>query len=408
MNFEEETRETTDEAQATEDAPKDTTDAPRAKDMTVDNFLKCGRADKTIRIDREAAGDSEQKPGNLSIKALEKHIELGKPEFKDVRYTTKVCIDGRGTTAGIHTPGGEISEFLLSLAAFQKLVLGGKDISEERVYKVMKKYIDKYAIPGYKPFYAHTDTHGEHHFAEKAGDHGAHTTDIPAADQRDAMAEKIASDPKNLGCGHLKRTLLKPDEYKTPAKLTKATIKAFYKNLWEDAEEGNGAVKLDVLKGEHEEGDLAKIGAAECGKNRVLTFKPFVPGDGQVFVFHANALKPARELLAKFVCSNKADLGAADSDQCRPADVKAEMEKIFTAGLTSTATALAKFQPHDMISMWRVDAAPYTAADLADAQEAPAVFDFDEADGSGAGAEGAVDLSDALAAAATEHAQNLA
>eukprot|EP00741_Cyanophora_paradoxa_P023263 tig00000254_g22470.t1 len=306
------------------------------------------RAPSELMIVRAAAGNSTNKPFNLDTIQVSSLIKAANATFVDTRFATHYCIDGRHTHASVHTPGGDISEFLLALAAFQRVVLGGANISEEAVYAAMTAFIDAYAVPNERPFYMHTDHHSEEHLRNITGVNATYSFEKPPAADRDGLLRDKLVEPDTLGCGHLKRTLKNPDIYQTPEALTKAVIRAFFRALWRDHDAGTHAVEYMVLPGEHMEGSLVVMKGAACGDS-VLTFVPNVPSHGQVFLYHPEALGHIRQTLARFLCDRKTDLGAAASAACHPSAILAAASTIFDAGLASTADALAKDRPQDVI-----------------------------------------------------------
>ena len=61
--------------------------------------------------------------------------------------------------------------------------------------------------------------------------------------------EKRITDPDTIGCGHLKFSMTRDDEYKNRADLVKNFLTYYYKLVWEKDER----LKLVVLDGSHEE-----------------------------------------------------------------------------------------------------------------------------------------------------------
>eukprot|EP00741_Cyanophora_paradoxa_P018212 tig00021038_g17585.t1 len=313
---------------------------------------------KSLSFERAREGDATVKPFVMNTAQVEQLIRAGNPSFTDARFAPHYCIDGRHLKNAVHTPGGDISEFLLALNAYQQVVLKGAALTDEQVYQIMIDFIDLYAIPNERPFYMHSDDHSDHYFKDllayntsigtRALDKAYTIEGAPAAD-RDAIMS-MALMPDTLGCGHLKRTLKNPAIYETPEALTKSVIKAFYKALWRDRDAGKGAVEFQILPGEHVEGSVAIVHSeAKCGDS-VFTFKPNATF-GQVFIYHADSLDYIRQTMTRFFCDHKTKLGALPATECRPSALREKMVTIFDAGFASTAGALANARPIDAVKI---------------------------------------------------------
>eukprot|EP00741_Cyanophora_paradoxa_P006705 tig00001033_g6486.t1 len=330
-------------------------------------------------LQRTAAGNSTARPQNMSpsrrapargrlprradLQQVLALIAAGSPTFVDPRFSTHHCIDGRHEAGGVHTPGGDISEFLLALAGYQEAALAGAALPEAHVYEAMVAFIDAYAVPGERPFYMHTDHRADAHMRAAAGVDAAYSFRGAPAEDRDRLLA-LATDPEAVGCGHLKRTLQHPDVYRTPAALTANVLRAFWRALWRDADAGTGAVLLHTLHDDADEGAMVVVTGAACGDS-VMTFNPKVAGMGQVLVYQPEAPAHLRQTLARFLCDRRPAL-AADA-ACSAGAVRAAMERIFAAGLASTVAAAAADRPQDSV----VAAAEAPFAGVRTAEPAP-------------------------------------
>eukprot|EP00741_Cyanophora_paradoxa_P001282 tig00000475_g1239.t1 len=346
--------------------------------LTVQPASRCTL--KSLSLKREVLGNSTAKPFNLNTPLacaaaacarpgaittyefkcvyVEQLIMEGHPVFKDVRFSSHYCIDGRHLKNSVHTPGGDISEFLLALNSYQRVVLQGAALTDDQVYGALLAFVDLYAIPHERPFYMHSDEHSDHYFKEllahntsigdRALDHAYTIEGAPAADREAILSMALV--PDTLGCGHLKRTLKNPGTYMTSEALTKSVIKAYYRALWRDRDNvnGTGAVEYQILPGDHVEGSVAIVNSGSTCGDSVLSFKPNATF-GQVFIYHGDALGHIRQTLTRFLCDRKASLGAA-SAECKPSALRADMEVVFDAGFKSTAGALAADRPVDTVS----------------------------------------------------------
>eukprot|EP00741_Cyanophora_paradoxa_P010296 tig00020516_g9965.t1 len=297
-------------------------------------------------MQRTVPGNHTARPQNMSPEQVLAFVAAANPTFVDPRFSTHHCIDGRHEAGGVHTPGGDISEFLLALAGYQESALGGAALSEEHVYEMMVAFIDAYAVPGERPFYMHTDHHADAYMRTAAGVDAAYSFAKAPAGDRDRLLS-FASDPATVGCGHLKRTLQHPDVYHTPAALTANVLRAFWRALWRDSDAGTGAVTLHTFHEDANEGAMVVVTGAACGDS-VMTFNPKVAGMGQVLVYQPEAPRHLRQTLARFLCDRRPAL-AADA-ACSVAAVRSAMDKIFAAGLTSTVRAVAADMPQDALA----------------------------------------------------------
>eukprot|EP00741_Cyanophora_paradoxa_P000538 tig00000411_g521.t1 len=120
-------------------------------------------------------------PAALDHSKIAQLVARGKPRFIDTRFAPHYCIDGRHVRGSVHTPGGDISEFLLALSAFQRTVLKGAAISDEHVFQIMTIWIDTYAIPNERPFYMHTDERSDEYLMQKLGRDASFDAAMPPA-----------------------------------------------------------------------------------------------------------------------------------------------------------------------------------------------------------------------------------
>ena len=202
------------------------------------------------------------------------------------------CVDGREGCAIVGAPGGDAGEFLLTLAAVEKIT--GHEIPVGSV----KTLFEDYSLY-FGHFYFHTDSHMLEQLAvdmendpEMSGYVKGLTHDqvivelenlirMPPAKIRERLLERLISIVK-LGCGHLALMRQRESEYGVRTALVNAFLKAFYESMW------NGErVEWEVLKGDHAEKAVLNI-IAETGDEippQLPLVAPSCHGE-QVFVNH--------------------------------------------------------------------------------------------------------------------------
>jgi hypothetical protein len=205
------------------------------------------------------------------------------------------CVDGRGGCAIVGAPGGDAGEFLLMLAAVEKVT--GQQIQVSAVSGLFRKYLQFY-----RHFYMHTDTHMLEHLAhEIMGDvdlgvllKGVPKNQIlkelenvirmPPAKIREKLLKKLVETAK-LGCGHLSLMRAHESEYGVRIVLMNAMLEAFYWALW-----AGERVEWEVLAGEHAEKAVVNILAKtdEHAPKQLPLAVPNYHGE-QVFVNHPQA-----------------------------------------------------------------------------------------------------------------------
>jgi hypothetical protein len=173
------------------------------------------------------------------------------------------CVDGRDDRGVVGSPGGNAGEFLIALGAIE--VVTGQKIDINSIEKLLIKYIDAAGT-----FYMHSDSHA---FGAMIGKLKANPVTAPLIPPdnmpqlwrswmqnppqgaREVLLDMLSTDPAVMGCGHLKRTLLYPEEYGVRVELTKAFFRAIWKLYWS----GSTDIAMPVLSGEHNEAAVLAV-----------------------------------------------------------------------------------------------------------------------------------------------------
>jgi rhodanese-related sulfurtransferase len=254
------------------------------------------------------------------------------------------CVDGRDDAGVLGTPGGDAGELTLALSAVERLT--GHTFSDDQVAALIRARIDALGR-----FYMHTDIHAANHAIAKM------RADARFADALRNVSEALewrsfwlsppdavraplldlATDPPNVGCGHLRRALKLADEYGTRADLVGAVLRSFHRERWA----GSTETELVVLAGDHREGGVLTVRIE--GPVRPFSWIPLVSPSAfgtQMFVSHPQVASYLRLQLAEILAAERELVPEVD-----PAALHAEMERIAAVQLASTLGALAKGLP---------------------------------------------------------------
>eukprot|EP01133_Synstelium_polycarpum_P014799 gene14799-17497_t len=148
----------------------------------------------------------------------------------DPKKTQWSCIEGHNTKDELATPGGDSGEFLLMLSLLKD------KIDPSQVGGLLNGFLAVNKIP----FYMHTGDQAEANLlaslqAKFGKTRFPDTFDIehPTPSQQKDILEEIAN-PDNIGCGHLRLIVQKPDEYGVPLNISQSFIQAYFRGLWAD------------------------------------------------------------------------------------------------------------------------------------------------------------------------------
>ena len=265
-------------------------------------------------VSREIARNPEPRrvragEGPLSIEEVRGHLG----DSRSVRWVKLAqllslhhvsCIDGRDERGVIGTPGGDAGEFLLSLAALEKLT--GETLDEQAVADALLAHIDVFGS-----FYMHTDAHAVEQLLDAARATDAlrealaeiqgtrQLSDFlrqPPESLREHLLELLVQ-PAHIGCGHIRLTLQQGDEYETRPELVESFLRAFYRLWWRGAPE----LIMTMLPGDHGEAAVVNVCNAEelWGLAPIPLISPSVGGT-QLFVQHPDVSSFMRRLVVEF------------------------------------------------------------------------------------------------------------
>lgn len=253
--------------------------------------------------------------------------------------TAEQCVDGRSRTDIIGTPGGNMGEFILMLAAAEKVT--GSKICSKEIYPLFEKYLKLFG-----KFYMHTDTHALNHLAQELK--LKNITKLirrPSRKIQPSLIEYLL-EPQNIGCGHLKLMLLNPHEYQIAPALIKTCIRAFYHKLWSDGKQ----LEFVVLDKDHQEGAIVTV----LVNSKNITGKTLIPTvasmgkDCQMFISHPQAEGFMRQKIASTIAKQKLIYGINTRNQKRFLNTINQMGKNLTR---LTLSHLALGLPHYTVTL---------------------------------------------------------
>lgn len=241
---------------------------------------------------------------------------------------TESCIDGRSERPVLGTPGGDVGEIMVALAALE--AESGAHVALDALDALFDAYEASFG-----KLYFHSDTHAmavlgaslraDARFAEVhaqlATSDGVHGFLLaPGARYQAPLLEHVAR-PESVGCGHLRLALTHADAYGARAELVRAVIGAAFRLAWRDP----AAVDFVVLDGDHHETAVVEVRLPRQvhAHSRVPMLAPHVAGR-EVFVHHPDIaafvrrengtffLEHASELVPQHVPSETRYLGKLD------------------------------------------------------------------------------------------------
>lgn len=239
------------------------------------------------------------------------------------------CVDGRDHGALFGTPGGDGGEILLALSALE--TLRRKPISAEELAAVLEARLDGFGACG-----LHTDIAAGNRVIEAVranpnlAKHVEGITETwgwrsfftgPPPEARDDLMD-IFTAPENLGCGHLKLSLLHSEDYGTRRELVDTFLRTFFRMRWA----GSTETLYTPLPGGHAEGAVLQVRTSDAigPFSQVPLVSPLFGGT-QMFVAHPEVAVTMRSFTVQLLAS----LGLVGHDQTsRLTDAIAELASV--------------------------------------------------------------------------------
>ena len=297
-----------------------------------------------------APPEQVREPGPLSTPEIESHV--GDP--RSVRWVKlaaillhgrQACVDGRDDSSVVGTPGGDAGEFMLGLAAVERVL--GRALTRAVVTKLLRRRLDTFGR-----FYMHTDIGAGNRFIAALRSDSRLTNAIgttfealewrqwlsePPVEARPALLEHFC-EPGHMGCGHLRLMLTNPEQYEVRSALVLDFLRAFFSTRWAGAPEMENV----VLPGGHQEGAVVNVRVE--GELHAYSWVPLLSpayAGTQMFVNHPQVSAFLRRELAAFL-SEQEDLWGQALDG---AELLGALEGIAGKQMGATLGHLAKGLP---------------------------------------------------------------
>ena len=237
------------------------------------------------------------------------HSKVGFQKLASVVMASQTsCVDGREDRAIIGTPGGDSGEWLLGLAAAEKV--GGARLDLRHVPALVRSFADTFG-----GMYLHTDSHALNRLVRSIRSDNRIEPAVanlgtirewerflrsPPPSLHKLLLEHLFQ-PDHIGCGHIKLALKNPDVYGIRTEMITAFFAAFYENLWQGARDFHWF----VLGGDHAEGAVINVTLDEpLGPfSAVPLIAPSI-GGVQAFVNHPQVVAYVRSQIARFLTTS--------------------------------------------------------------------------------------------------------
>ena len=301
--------------------------------------------------DTPAPGERLARAGNLTLDAVRGHLgDTGAIRWIRLAallvHGKRSCVDGRDDHGVVGTPGGDAGEFVLSIAALERL--SGQPVGADALSSLLQQWVDAFGR-----FYMHTDDHALDHLIGALRDDAVTGPVVSSIDHPNAWRTFLAAppesvrervlelllDPNNVGCGHLKLMLLHPDLYGVRPTLVPEFLRAWFHLRW------SGATDLEyvVLAGGHAEGAVLQVTVDDdlWALSPIPMVAPFSQ-DTQVFVNHPQVVDFLREQTAHFIVRAAPSLGLHMVDHGALVDT---MRDLAGTQMGETLTRLANGLP---------------------------------------------------------------
>ena len=291
----------------------------------------CWVKNTEIYLDSAIPG-SNSLASKTNIDLISKHV--GVPKFLNMTEINFSCIDGRYPNGIVATVGGDAAEFILMLVVAYKK---GVYLDDYVIQGLFRKYINQ--MEPLRKFYMHTDDHSYSHLLKSLNLTSTFDIHNTPDELMSLMLQSVVM-PDNIGCGHLKQIMLKPDEYLTPNWITKGFLRAFFQYMWlEDRERivENRKLLYVILTGSHAEQGILEIDNDGCPG--MAASVPSASNNGMFFILHSAATSFLRTSMSSFLMDQfPANFHDFSNDLVA---FKGKMDEYGSTQLSLTASKLA-------------------------------------------------------------------
>jgi rhodanese-related sulfurtransferase len=255
------------------------------------------------------------------------------------------CVDGRAEAGVVGTPGGDAGELLLAVAALESL--SGKRFDDDAMRTLLLCRLDAFGR-----LYLHTDIHASNETilamrGDRRLDAALERVFEPLEWRRFLRSPPAAVRPfvlehmtvaGHLGCGHLRLSMQRGDDYGVRPELVRSFLRAFLTLRWEGVDDH----EVGVLPGGHAEGAVVNVlveGGAEAYAQIPLVSP--MAGGSQMFLQHPQVAGFLRGQLARFIARSRQS-GLRESAEH---ELLARMNELGARQLGHTLGALAAGLP---------------------------------------------------------------
>jgi rhodanese-related sulfurtransferase len=266
-----------------------------------------------LPADVDAILDSPVRPdGPLDLHELRAHVSV-KHRIRWMKLAAfllngrTACVDGRDSQGVVGAPGGDAGEMALALAAAEA---HGVTLDDATVDGLLRGWVESFGR-----FYLHSDIHALQHLIQTLSadpevpvgvlpkpDASAlewrRFTASPPPELRPVLLRHLTA-PANIGCGHLRMSILHGQAYGVRPALVQSVLRAFFLARWDGLPE----LEYVSLGGGHQEGAVLVVRLE--GEIQPYTHIPLVPpaiGDVQMFVAHPQVSAYQRAEVAHWLC----------------------------------------------------------------------------------------------------------
>lgn len=253
------------------------------------------------------------------------------------------CVDGRDDSGVVGTPGGDAGEFLLALAALERIT--GVVLDDAAVDALLHRRLELFGR-----FYLHTDgiagaalikrLRADRRFDNVLDDvdhpdHWLRLITSPPREVRAWMLEILLENPNFIGCGHVRLSLQNAGAYGTREKLVETFLRSFFTQRWSGAAEA----EYVALGGDHREGAVVNV-FVDNGVSSFTQLPLVSPSTGgqQLFVNHPQVASFLRNELVEFL-AQQTDIVSLTTAQ--KAQLQIEVQSLGQQQLMATLSRLA-------------------------------------------------------------------
>lgn len=224
--------------------------------------------------------------------------------------TGLVCIDGRGSSEGYGSPGGDAGVMIRTLLAYY--LVTGKQATREQITTYVKRVSHSLG----KSIYIHTDSHAREHYN-------------PETDPSEDGAK-----PENIGCGYIKVCVTSPQTLgEKGVDILPEIAKTVVITVYDILKTKPKRVGLVVLEGEHSENKVLVCNS----EDRALNPK------GHKFIYHpANEEKEALMMIDHLV-----EIAGCAGEKAKIVEVTKELNKTHWEKVIAVLAPDAKWKTYE-------------------------------------------------------------